>query len=329
MHCRCWTRSTRWGHRLARVPAAAVVVALALAGCGGGDGTAGGATTNAGGATPTRAAEPAPATTARRPAPLGSRDHRLALTVDGRRRRFLLHPPPGHRRTERLALVVALHMTRDGADGKSMRDLTGLDAVADRERFLVAYPDSLDGRWNSVLCCNDTDDVGFVRALVEHARRRWGADPDRVYATGASSGAAMSYRLAAALPGVFAAIAPVSGALPDTGVPEGFPTSPVSLVAFHGRRDRALASMADGVAAWRRRAGCGPPRVAPYGASGQVTRSTARCRNGTEVVVYELAEMGHAWPGAGTEDAMAAPDTPVSATDLLWRFFEQHPRRRG
>lgn len=54
----------------------------------------------------------------------------------------------------------------------------------------------------------------------------------------------------------------------------------------------------------------------------------ARCRNGTDVVVYELAEMGHAWPGATGDDRLAAPDTPISATDLLWRFFEQHPRRR-
>jgi polyhydroxybutyrate depolymerase len=99
-----------------------------------------------------------------------------------------------------------------------------------------------------MLCCNDTDDPDFVRALVDHARRRWGADPYRVYATGASNGAAMSYRLAAALPGVVAAIAPVSGALADIDVREGFPTSPVSLVAFHGRQDSVFDSMDEGVA---------------------------------------------------------------------------------
>ena len=300
----------------------ALLVGVTLAGCaaGGGDPARGAGTTAA-------ATTTVPPTTAARPEPLGPRDHRLALTVDGRRRRFLLHTPPGHRRTERLPLVVALHMARDGANGKTIRDLTGLDATADRERFLVAYPDGLDGRWNSVLCCNDTDDVGFVRALVEHARRRWGADPERVYATGASNGAAMSYRLAAALPGVFAAIAPVSGALTDTDVPEGFPTSPVSLVAFHGRQDGVFSSMQEGVAAWRGRLGCGPPQVAPSGGGGGVTRAASSCRDGTEVVVYELADMGHAWPGAAADDPMAAPDAPVSANDLLWRFFEQHPRR--
>ena len=134
-------------------------------------------------------------------------------------------------------------MMRPGATGKVMQQLTGLDAKADQERFLVAYPDGLDGAWNSILCCNDTDDVGFIRALVDHAKRRWRADPDRVYATGASAGAAMSYRLAAALPGLFAAIAPVSGALADLDVPEGFPRTPVSLVAFHGRRDTIYDAM--------------------------------------------------------------------------------------
>jgi polyhydroxybutyrate depolymerase len=306
--------------------AATAVAAALLAGCGDGGTapTAGPVTT----AAPTSSTAAPPATTATRPPPLGGRDHRIALTVDGRRRRFLLHVPPGHRPARRRPLVVVLHMGRGTADGKVMRDLTGLDATADRERFLVAYPDALDGQWNSILCCNDTDDVGFVRALVDQAVRRWGADPDRVYATGASAGAAMSYRLAAALPGVFAAIAPVSGVLADVDVPEGFPTRPVSLVAFHGRQDGVYNALNDGVAAWRRQVGCVPPLASPYGTSGRVVRLVSRCRDGTDVVVYELADMGHAWPGAAGDDAMAAPDAPVSANELLWEFFAGHPRRR-
>jgi len=46
----------------------------------------------------------------------------------------------------------------------------------------------------------------------------WPLDPARVYATGFSAGAAMSYKLAVRTPDVFAAIAPVSGGLfPDHG----------------------------------------------------------------------------------------------------------------
>jgi poly(3-hydroxybutyrate) depolymerase len=224
--------------------------------------------------------------------------------------------------------VIALHMLRPGADGAVMQRLTGLDATADRERFLVAYPDGLDGQWNALLCCNPTDDVGFIRRMVDLLERRWRVDPDRVYATGASNGAAMSYRLAAALPGVLAAIGPVSGAVPNPDVSEGFPRSPVSLVAFHGRQDTVFDAPDEGVAAWRRHAGCRPPRRAAHGNSGTVTRSATSCRDGSDVVVYELAEMGHAWPGATGDNRMAAPDAPISASELLWEFFRRHPRRR-
>jgi poly(3-hydroxybutyrate) depolymerase len=164
--------------------------------------------------------------------------------------------------------------------------------------------------------------------MVDLLERRWRVDPDRVYATGASNGAAMSYRLAAALPGVLAAIGPVSGAVPNPDVSEGFPRSPVSLVAFHGRQDTVFDAPDEGVAAWRRHAGCRPPLRAAHGNSGTVTRSATSCRDGSDVVVYELAEMGHAWPGATGDNRMAAPDAPISASELLWEFFRRHPRRR-
>jgi poly(3-hydroxybutyrate) depolymerase len=312
----------RW-HARARGLAALAAVA-AVAGCGGGQDAPGSGAASTAGSTATTGTIPttAPAAPA---APTGA-DHRIRLQVGGERRRFLLHVPPDAGRSRRLPLVVALHMGRNDADGTVMRDLVKLDAKADRERFLLAYPDALAGSWNAVLCCNEDDDVGFLRALVDHAKKRWRADPDRVYATGISSGASMSYRLAAALPGVFAAIAPVSGMLSDQDVPEGAPRTPVSLLAFHGRQDSVFESMQDGVAAWRKFVGCPPLRVEASGAGGKVTRAAARCRNGTEVVVYELADMGHAWPGATGDDALAAPDTPISANDLIWEFFERHPR---
>lgn len=309
----------------ARGLTAFLVAATMTAGCGAGgaDGQADATTTTA----TTVAATTT--TTAAQPEPLGRDDHRLALRVGGQRRTFLLHTPPNWPRSRRLPLVVALHMMRSSGNGKVMRDLTGLDAIANRERFLVAYPDGRDGAWYEFVCCGSDSrvDVAFIAALVDHLIRRWKADPGRVYATGASDGAAMSYRLAAALPHVFAAIAPISGGLADQDA-SGVPKTPVSLVAFHGGQDSILDKVRDGVATWRKHVGCPPLRSQPYGTSRTITRGTARCRNGTDVVVYDLAEMGHGWPGAKVDDPMAAPDTPISASELIWEFFEQHPRSR-
>jgi polyhydroxybutyrate depolymerase len=37
--------------------------------------------------------------------------------------------------------------------------------------------------------------------------------------------------------------------------------------------------------------------------------------------------MGHAWPGGAAVD-LGDPTAPLTATDLLWQFFAEHPRRK-
>jgi polyhydroxybutyrate depolymerase len=53
------------------------------------------------------------------------------------------------------------------------------------------------------------------------------------------------------------------------------------------------------------------------------------CSAGTAVTLYTLAEEGHTWPG-GTKWAFWAdePSREVSATDVIWEFFKNHPGSR-
>ena len=60
----------------------------------------------------------------------------------------------------------------------------------------------------------NTNDVAFIAALIDHLIKKFNADPKRVYATGMSNGAMMSYRLGCELSGKIAAIAPVAGNIP-------------------------------------------------------------------------------------------------------------------
>jgi polyhydroxybutyrate depolymerase len=105
-------------------------------------------------------------------------------------------------------LVLALH----GSDGsaRGLEQLTGYDAVADREGFFVAYADGLPidlgagfvaQSWNSGECCEpatsaQVDDVGFLTALIEDLQRRYPVDPDRTFVVGHSNGAIMAQLLA-------------------------------------------------------------------------------------------------------------------------------------
>ena len=56
--------------------------------------------------------------------------------------------------------------------------------------------------------------------------------------------------------------------------------------------------------------------------SGQVARSATCCRDGTEVVVDELAAMGHALPAATIDDPMSAPtprSRPATCPGSSWK----------
>ncbi|MFE4309709.1 hypothetical protein ACFRR6_27055 [Streptomyces sp. NPDC056891] len=65
--------------------------------------------------------------------------------------------------------------------------------------------------YNALVCCGGEDDVGCIGAMTKRLVGTWKADPRRLYATGISIGADMSFRIAVELPGTLAAITPVSG----------------------------------------------------------------------------------------------------------------------
>ena len=251
-------------------------------------------------------------------------DHRLTLEVGGKERTYLLHVPPGYTREKPMPLVVGLHFYP--GSGERLRDMIGMDAKADEHGFLVAYPDGVDGGFNALVCCGAEDDVAFLEALTGRLIADWGVDADRVYATGISNGADMSFRAAVEATGVFAAIGAVSGGFggPRVEAADYRPGKPVSVVTIIGGVDQYYDIFQAGLKTWRQRLKCAPVQT-PDGPKG-VERAGARCADGSDLEVYVVPEMGHSWPGAKSGQ-MALPDAPIVATDILWDFFAAHPRR--
>lgn len=58
-----------------------------------------------------------------------------------------------------------------------MADLTGFSALAEREGFLVAYPDGLNGGFNALMCCGAEDDVGFIQAVIKGIGKNYVSTP--------------------------------------------------------------------------------------------------------------------------------------------------------
>jgi polyhydroxybutyrate depolymerase len=166
-------------------------------------------------------------------------------TPDGRTRTYRLHVPESA--PARAPLVLALH--GGGGNAESTQNTLGLDAIADVEGFVVAYPNGTGKKilgkafftWNSdEQCCGDAvddniDDVGFLKQLISQLEDDVGIDPDRVYVTGLSNGGNMSHRMACEAADVVAAVAPMGS--PQV-IASCAPSRPVPVMIVHGTDDQ-------------------------------------------------------------------------------------------
>jgi polyhydroxybutyrate depolymerase len=297
-------RGGRFGTWLSRVPLSGILLGGMLVGCAGGGPDEGAPSAGSAG----------------KPG-----DHSLTISIGGASRAYLLHVPPGYQPNAALPLVIALHYRPGTAE--AMRAMTNFDAKADEKRFLVAYPQGVGNQFNAFTCCGSQDDVGLVKAVVRQVVEDWKVDPDRVYLTGVSNGADLSFRAAVEAPGVFAAIAPVSGGFYGNSPeqPDYAPTSPVSVVTFIGLGDPMAQTLQGGIKAWQDRLRCRPGRSAEL-AAGTVHQAGSTCADGSEVEVYQVKDGGHAWFGA-TVGELADANPKLNATNLIWDFFAAHPRR--
>ncbi len=229
--------SARGGGRVIASAGAALLLAAAIAGCGGHG--AGASAANAG------TLAPASGTS-------GCGHHEASgslqytLTVSGHRRTVIVHIPAGYTGKRKLALVLNLHGSESTASAQEK--FSGMDATADADHFIVAYPQALiaDGigyDWNipgepmvngKYPPASAPSDVTFLTTLVRDLAGRYCVDLSRVYATGVSGGGRMASQLACDASSVFAAIAPVAG----LRYPSPCPASrPVPVIAFHGTAD--------------------------------------------------------------------------------------------
>jgi polyhydroxybutyrate depolymerase len=52
-------------------------------------------------------------------------------------------------------------------------------------------------------------------------------------------------------------------------------------------------------------------------------------KDGSEVVLIEIDGGGHTWPGQKPiVSALGESTMDISANDLMWEFFQKHPRQR-
>lgn len=150
-------------------------------------------------------------------------------------------------------LVIDMHgWTLTASD---QRALSGWEAKADSEGFIVSWPQGLGNAWNSQgECCafgGTQDDVAFIESVVAAISAAASIDPNQVFATGLSNGGSQSHTMACESADLFAAVAPVSFSLSGGSnsaeiIANCNPSRGIPVIHFHGTADE-LASYTDGV----------------------------------------------------------------------------------
>ena len=164
------------------------------------------------------------------------------VEVDGVTRNYNLYVPAGYDGSSPTPLVFNFHGFGSNAAQQSF--FSDFNVEADERGLIVAYPNGIENSWNAGACCGDApdagvDEVAFVRAMLDALQQTTCIDASRVYATGMSNGGMLSHRLACEAADLITAVGPVAGAL-VLPVGECKPTRPIPVIHFHGTEDTVV-----------------------------------------------------------------------------------------
>ena len=169
----------------------------------------------------------------------------MSVTVDGKKRTFIMHVPDAYKGDKPVPLVVDYHPIGGSGDGQYSG--TTYKSQTDPEGVISLYPDgtakggggmmgNMPG-WNVGPCCSNDDDVKFSRAMIDAVKEIACIDPQRIYATGFSMGGGMSNHVACFMSDVYAAVAPAGMDLNKTNSAQCNPERPISVINFRGTND--------------------------------------------------------------------------------------------
>jgi polyhydroxybutyrate depolymerase len=281
----------------------------------------------------------------------------LDIQANGFNRTYQIHIPPGVHDGRRLPLVVVIHGAFD--TGLGMEKFSGFSRLADREDFLVLYPDGMGlfgylQHWNAGHCCGKAakdrvDDVGFIASAIEDACRRLNVDKRRIYMLGFSNGGMMAYRFAAERTDMLAAAAFLAASMggraseeePEWRIQD--PQRPLPVLIMHGMEDddvpyhggasprrggqRTYWSVPDCVDFWVRHNRCkGDARENRLREGRVIVKSWEECGDGAAVSLWRIERWGHDWPGMYFTESLPQDDPlkDFDAAEILWDFFKRY-----
>lgn len=247
-------------------------------------------------------------------------DEACKIKVGDLEREYWLYVPQGC--PAGAPMVVAMHGTTGKMTDKSPR----FHELADKEKFVVVYPQGLLRNF-PVFGGNATgwastgeysEDVDFIRSLVEEVGTKYSVDRKRVYCCGFSNGGMNTYSLTNFCSDIFAAFGSISGFPINEFHMHHVGSRPVPFIHIHGKADgfvkySLVPNVIEDMVA---RNGANPVPVRTSVAGKYDKNVYEATEGGFPVVFYEIDGMGHNDFTSNTEDG--------NSSLTMWNFFKQY-----
>ncbi len=243
----------------------------------------------------------------------------INITVGGANRFMKVHFPPNLK--DNAPLVISMHGVNQSAEYQMNN--TNWNNLADQNGFIVVFPQG-EGLWWDV---SGDKDVNFVKYIINYMSKNYKINKNRVYATGFSLGAMMTYHLITKTAGTFAAYGPVSGVCFDNRNITA--SRHVPLIHHHGSADDVFKfggdpghmaggypSITEYVTKWAAWNGCDTSKPVVKQIGGDTKTIWTNREEGIQTVYNVINGAGHwhsdsQWGG-------------INTTNELWAFFKRY-----
>lgn len=265
------------------------------------------------------------------------------IQLGGYNRNYTIVLPSNFNTANKYPVLLALH--GGGGSGKQCEKAYSLTNTADKNGYIVVYPDGIQKKgliklrtWNAGTCCGDAveknvNDVEFISTIIDELIRNYSSDSTKIFVTGMSNGGMMAYKLACEIPQKIKGIAVVSGTMVTNKVYNNL--LPVPILHIHSIKDKRVPlaggkgisgyyfpSVDSVLSVWKKVNKCDENDK-------QIIRGVDFTnykwfnKDGKLMIDYYLTEDGgHSWP-QGKKGTIFAdePATSINANELIFYFF--------
>jgi poly(3-hydroxybutyrate) depolymerase len=244
-----------------------------------------------------------------------------SFKTGGAMRSFLIYAPTGFTQP---ALLISMHGA--AGDGALQQSRTQFDTIADREKFIVVYPNGNYTNASHSWDLSGDEDVTFLCALIDTMIARYSVDRTRVYCNGFSLGGMMTYHLACRAAHRLAAVVSVSGPIRDNSCQ---PAYPLPVMHIHGLADNTIdySNARTTIDTWITLLGCPlSPEVTDHYPAGQTASKVKKeywgpCSKESEVILLSVEGLDHTWPNT--------TNSGFNASEEIWNFLKSHTLPNG